>query len=232
MKRDVPKALKTAGFIGAAFCAGAGTMYLLDPDRGRSRRAKIRDKAYHYLRESEHIVEKAGRDFRNRTIGTLHEAKTMLLREDVADIKLIERVRSKLGRLVSHPHAIVVSAENGCITVEGPIRAEEVQRTLNCIRKIEGVKSIDNRLEPHDGADRHPALEGGRPRRGERLAIFQSSWAPAVRMGASMIGTGAALYGLLSHKKIGRAGAVLGLGLLARAITNRDVSALKELIRS
>lgn len=226
------ESVRTAGMIGLAFCAGAGAMYLFDPQRGRTRRAKIRDKAYRYLRESENMAEKAGRDLRNRAAGAVHDAKSILSREDVADIKLIERVRSKLGRVTSHPHAVIVSAENGRVTLEGPILAEELQRTLHCIQKVAGVKAIENRLEPHDGGDRHPSLEGGRPRSGDRPAILRTNWSPAIRLGAGLIGSGLAIYGVVSHGTIAKAGATLGIGLLARGVTNRDVSKLGELIRS
>lgn len=232
MKQDVAQVLKTATTVGLTLCAGAAAMYLLDPDRGRTRRVKIRDKAYHYLRESEHIVEKAGRDLRNRTAGTIHEAKSMLSREDVADVKLIERVRAKLGRVVSHPHAIIVSAENGRITLEGPILRREMEQTLHAMRKVDGVKYIENRLQPCDDSQRHPKLEGGRPRRGERLAIFQTQWPPSVRLGACLLGTGIVMFGLVYSSKIAKATALAGLALSVRGVTNRELSRIKELIRS
>ena len=231
--REVRNGLRIAGMFSLAFSAGAGAMYLFDPHRGRKRRAKLRDKAYRFARQSEHIVEKAGRDFRNRAVGAIHETRSMLRHEDVADIKLIGRVRAKLGRVTSHPHAIVVSAEQGRVTLEGVIWKEELARTLDGVRRIEGVKEIDNRLAAHDGSTPHPALEGGRQRRGERPAIFKSNWAPALRMGACLTGAATVVWGMLSSKKIAKAAAAVGVLMLARGITNREASRRsKELIRS
>jgi len=231
--KDVRNGLRIAGLFSLGFSAGAGAMFLLDPHRGRTRRAKIRDKAYRYMRKSEHLVEKTGRDFRNRTVGAIHEARSMLRHEDVADVKLIGRVRAKLGRVASHPHAIVVSAEQGRVTLEGVIREQELARTLESVRGIEGVRDIDNRLEPIEQSKHHPALEGGRPRAGERLAIFKSNWAPAVRLAACVAGGAGLFWGLFSSRKIAKGAAAAGALMLVRGITTRDASRrLKELIRS
>ena len=39
--------LKTAGLTVAGVCAGMVTEYLMDPERGRARRAKLRDRSAH-----------------------------------------------------------------------------------------------------------------------------------------------------------------------------------------
>jgi len=57
---------------------GAGFMYLFDPDRGRSRRALIRDKAVHYWNEAGDAVESKTRDLSNRAQGLIHDAATAL----------------------------------------------------------------------------------------------------------------------------------------------------------
>src|SRR5437879_3371754 len=52
---------------------GAGFMYLFDPSRGRTRRARIRDKAIHAWNEAGESVESCTRDFANRTQGVIHD---------------------------------------------------------------------------------------------------------------------------------------------------------------
>jgi len=57
---------------------GAGAMYLFDPTRGRSRRARIRDKAVHTWNETGDAVESKARDLANRTQGLLHDAAALV----------------------------------------------------------------------------------------------------------------------------------------------------------
>ena len=156
--------------------------------------------------------------------------KSLLRHEDVNDIKLVQRIRSRLGRLVSHPHAVVVSASEGHVTLEGPILSHELSRTVNCISRMEGVTHLENRLEPHSRNDAHPALQGGRERRGELPEILQSNWTPSLRVGATLIGGTLALYGLLSRSRTGKLASTVGAGLMARAITNHEIASAGSLV--
>lgn len=57
---------------------GAGFMYLFDPDRGRARRAGIRDAAVHTWNSTGDAVETKMRDLGNRAQGAVHNAVTAL----------------------------------------------------------------------------------------------------------------------------------------------------------
>src|SRR5947209_8630919 len=57
---------------------GAGLMYLFDPSRGRTRRARIRDKAVHVWNETGDTIEGKTRDIANRAQGILHDATSIL----------------------------------------------------------------------------------------------------------------------------------------------------------
>src|SRR5438128_11922891 len=107
---------------------GAGLMYLLVPDRGRRRRTLLRDRAVHLRNQTRDGLDTAWRDLRNRTRGLAAGARSRLRRERVDDEVLRERVRAKLGRSVSHPHAIEVAAHQGFITLRGHILAGEAGR--------------------------------------------------------------------------------------------------------
>src|SRR5918996_24565 len=93
---------------------GAAAMYLLDPDRGRRRRAIARDKVRSFAYRAGDLVDAAKRDASHR-IQALHATTRRLRTRDDApsDEVLAERVRARLGRVVSHPHAVRVSAEGG-----------------------------------------------------------------------------------------------------------------------
>jgi hypothetical protein len=57
----------------------------------------------------------------------------------------VERVRAKLGRVVSHPYAIAVTADNCVVTLSGPILEAEVPRLLQTVEGVRGsVKSSIN----------------------------------------------------------------------------------------
>src|SRR5205823_10004365 len=97
---------------------------------------------------------------------------------------LVERVRAKMGRVVSHPRAIRVTARGGRVTLMGPILAGEVAPLLACASRIHGVHELENRLEVHTDAGDHPALQGGVPRPGSQSERAQEHWPPAVALTA------------------------------------------------
>jgi osmotically-inducible protein OsmY len=69
-------------------------------------------------------------------------------------------VRSKIGRVVSHPGAIEIAADQGSVTLRGPILAGEVDGLLSCVSSVKGVKGVENLLEAHEQAGGVPGLQG------------------------------------------------------------------------
>src|SRR5437867_12407385 len=84
---------------------GAGAMYLLDPRYGRSRRARMRDKFDHYIRQVRCGLDKGRRDLINRMHGLASRLR-FGTRGRADDNVLTERIRSKLGMIASHPRSI------------------------------------------------------------------------------------------------------------------------------
>lgn len=140
---------------------GTGIMYLLDPDRGRRRRALLRDKCALAARKTGEVFEATACDLRNRTQGIVAELQSRFSSAPADDGVLVDRVRSKLGRIVSHPRAVQVTAQNGEVTLSGPILANEVDSLLSCARHVNGVNEVINNLEVHARSENHPALQGG-----------------------------------------------------------------------
>ena len=116
------------GSAGLGAGLGAGLMYLLDPQAGGRRRAVARDKALHLLKEGGAAARKTSRDLGNRTRGLVAEAGSRLRRTELDDEILRDRVRSKIGHVVSHPHAVEVTAEGGRVLLSGPVLASEASR--------------------------------------------------------------------------------------------------------
>lgn len=139
---------------------GAGLMYLLDPEGGGRRRALARDRAVHGYKVGSQFLRKASIDVSNRSRGLAAQINSRLHPEEVDDLVLEERVRSKIGRCVSHPSAIHVQAHDGRIILSGPILASEMDELLVKIHKVRGVQGVENRLEVHESPENIPALQG------------------------------------------------------------------------
>ncbi|HZB27741.1 MAG TPA: hypothetical protein VE282_04190, partial [Gemmatimonadales bacterium] len=92
---------------------GAGAMYLLDPDRGARRRSLLRDQGVRVSHKIGDGLAATARDAKNRTVGAAAEIRSRFRQDQADDDVLHERVRSAIGRVVSHPGAITVTASDG-----------------------------------------------------------------------------------------------------------------------
>jgi hypothetical protein len=207
---------------------GAGLMYFLDPDRGRRRRALMRDKGVRWSRKTRDFAGSTSRDVRNRAKGMGAAVKSWVQPDlSVPDHVLAERIRSKIGMFSRHPSAIDVHVTDGVVTISGPVLDDEIDSICHAITRISGVKQFFNRLEPHQSPDEVPALQGTMDRKpGPRFALMQSHWSPTARMAAAVMGTAALLYGLNRRTMAATTLAASGLGLLVRSATNQEFSRL------
>jgi uncharacterized membrane protein len=156
----------------------------------------------------------------------LAQATALFTCEHVSDEVLVQRVRARLGRVVSHPHAIAVTAEHGRVTLSGPIFMPEVDPLLKCVYTVRGVAGVENHLEAHEEAGNIAALQGGTPRPGERSNFMQTTWSPTTRLLAGAAGGALALYGAQRRGMTGSTLGIVGLSLLARGLTNLDMRTL------
>jgi uncharacterized membrane protein len=206
----------------AGLGAGAALMYMTDPDRGRRRRALVRDKAARTVHTTRRAVDKTGRDISNRARGLAAVARTLWGDKYVEDDVIVARVRAKIGRVISHPHAVSVRSERGRLILEGPVLDREYRALLSAAESAAEGMEIDNRLERHAEADL-PALQGGSPHPGERWEMMQTNWTPAVRTLAGLGGTALMAYGIRQGGLRGAASGIAGCGVLLRAATNMEL---------
>jgi len=134
---------------------GAGLMYLLDPTRGRTRRARIADQAASLVRQTGRTASRLGRDIGNRATGRAHRARnwasSTLMEDAVTAEQLLQRVRSEMGHVVSHAGAIQVMTDNhGRVTLHGKVLRGESEQLLATIRGVTGVTEIINLLSTKD----------------------------------------------------------------------------------
>jgi hypothetical protein len=107
-----------------------------------------------------------------------------------------QRPARELGRVVSHPRAIEVTATQGRVTLSGLILACEIGPLLASVHHVRGVTGVENRLDAHERPDDIPTLQGGTPRTGEAWEFLQTSWSPTARLLAGLAGGALALYGM------------------------------------
>lgn len=212
MKCQLEKAMIFAGGVSL----GARLMYMLDPGHGRRRRAMARDRVLWLAHQAELTVDRGVRDLFHRARGVADETYSLLSPKPVTDQALRDRVRSRLGRATSHPHAIEVEARDGWVTLKGAVLQEEVRRVLWAVRAVPGVKHVDNRMQAHPQAD-VPDLQGGSPPTPPEL--LNETWAPATR---AVVGTSGGL--LLAYGFWRRGWQGLGLGLVGANLAGRALS--------
>jgi hypothetical protein len=163
-----PKVSSVGLFLGGAV-VGARLMYLFDPDRGRSRRVRLRDRAVHALhllrRESSRQLRNAG----NHLIGQLHELRSSVRDRstEIPDDILLDRLRAQLGRDVRHLRMLDFRVENGCVIVEGPALRGELRKIRERLHKTRGVHDCDVRVEEvsREDLERLSGMRGTPPQR-------------------------------------------------------------------
>jgi uncharacterized membrane protein len=183
-----------------------------------------RDAVNHAVNVADDAIGKTSRDLSNRAQGLVAKLNSAFKCDEADDEVIAARVRSKLGRAVSHPHAIHVSVNQGRATLSGQILASEVDQLLKRIWSVRGVRSVESRLEAHEQAGNISSLQGGTPHTGRTFELMQSNWSPATRFLMGVGGGALALYGA-RRKEI--FSAAIGLGLITRSLTNME---MKDLI--
>jgi hypothetical protein len=179
--------------IGAGL--GAAAIFILDPTAGGRRRALVRDKIVHASRLTRDGLDATARDMSNRARGIAAATRGRLWNGEADDDTLVERVRAKLGRASTHPRAIDVLANDGVVTLRGPILASELSNVLATVRAVRGVQDVINHMQAHESAMGIPSLQGEGRVGGPSLDIMQRNWAPATRalVGAGVVATGVCL---------------------------------------
>jgi hypothetical protein len=175
------------------------------------------------------FAEVAARDIRNRAQGA--RARLRALGQSGAEVRdgvLVQRVRAKLGRYVSHPKAIAVTAIQGSVDLTGDVLASEHQRLLKAVGAVRGVNTVEDRLRVHESGEHVPSLQGGTAPAGEPVELLQSHWSPAARVIAGGAGVALLAYGLARRGPLGVAAAIAGVAILARASTNRPLAELAD----
>jgi len=219
---EQPQERGSHGFTGTLsyLALGAALMYLADPDRGRRRRARLRDSLTHGTHVLRDAWNATSRDVSNRAHGALAYAKARLTRSPGSDEALELRVRARVGHVVSHPHAVKVDVSKGRVILSGLVLGHELDALLAYCRKVPGVRGVANLLTVYRQPGNVPSLQGGRPRRGRRLPLLDPNWSPTTRLATGLAGAALLLDGLRRSGISGAGRAALGLAMIARGTAN------------
>ncbi len=218
--------MRVAGWMLGGVGVGVGLMYWADPRSGRRRRAVTHDKALHVLHETENAARVVARDILHRVRGFFFETTGRMRREEVDDRTIEARVRSALGRVCSHPHAIRVNVQLGRVRLEGDILKAEHPKVLARLARVRGVLDVLDDLQVHKQASNHPDLQGGKVRTGDRPEFLQHNWSPAARFIGGICGGSLLTWGLWQRGLVGGSCAFLGSLLTLRSITNLELKRL------
>ncbi|MCM2278517.1 MAG: SRPBCC family protein [Oligoflexia bacterium] len=171
------KAISRTFWSLSGFGLGAAAMYFLDPQRGSRRRAEVRQRGVHVARRSGNAIKMGLADLGNRSRGLILDTRARIAEQETpADDILVARVRSRLGRLVSHPHSVEVSVDAGRVTLKGRCAPEEVPRLVSSLHRVRGVREVDNQLlsTPMDATGGRQPGKRFRARRARFLRIRKS----------------------------------------------------------
>lgn len=148
--------------------AGAGLMFFIDPQQGKRRRALLRDQFVKLQNTASEQIEATTEMTADRVRGAVAETKKRISPEEVSDETLVAQIRSEMGRYVSHPGSVEVTASNGVVTLTGDILASELEPFVAKVKSMPSVSEVDNRLQAHETAASKPNLQGGKTRTEQR----------------------------------------------------------------
>lgn len=155
MRREPPAPpVKEPVMLLLGLMLGAGLMYLLDPDRGRRRRAMLRDRFVHGAHEAEELRDSAAssaRHYRNKARGRIVEARARMQDARVEDSVLEGRLRAELGRLIQPVGDIRAEVLDGAVRLTGTIDSEQEAQLVRGLKRVPGVRSVSSHLRGRGG---------------------------------------------------------------------------------
>lgn len=130
-------------------CAmGVGLMYLMDPQRGRARRAWLADTVSGFLHNTGQTFYRTGKDLSNRMTGGQGGQGGQGPSTGMYSEQLLDRVRAEISLVAPDNHGIEVMADvNGSVTLTGNVRPQDADRVIAAVEDVPGVILVINRLE-------------------------------------------------------------------------------------
>lgn len=141
--------MRNVGMFAAGLASGAAVAYLTDPDRGRSRRARLGDQSKAKARDLKASM-KSGLEYQKGVAkGVVHDITEPLRPERVYDdATLLQKVKSEALGYWDHPDTIEVDISEGTVRLTGDVGSEAArEKLMSLLRRVDGVGLIDDRLQ-------------------------------------------------------------------------------------
>jgi osmotically-inducible protein OsmY len=138
----------------AAMSIGALIQYLLDPQKGRTRRARLSDQGKARWRDLKEALGRRARYERGRLKGVAHEVAAMGTEDSdgtqpVDDGLILQRIQSQiLGPARSEVADLEVHVEEGVVVLSGRVSGPAKPRLLGQIHNVTGVREIRDQTVP------------------------------------------------------------------------------------
>jgi hypothetical protein len=131
----------------AAGALGAAAAYFFDPQMGRTRRAKARDRIMAAFRRSGRRIERKGKWLGGKAYGLRMKAAHPVEKpKDLDDATLAHKIESEILR-GDRKGRISVNAEDGVVVLRGEVDdPEEMTKLAEAVMRTPGVSGIENLL--------------------------------------------------------------------------------------
>jgi uncharacterized membrane protein len=202
--------------------AGAAAFYFLDRERGAERRARFSRKAGGVAADLKDVATKCISDSQHRISGVVRQAWYGLQRSRPDDRVLEERIRSRMGRIVAHPHRIHVASSDGAVTLWGTATDYEIRKLIHTVEAMAGVVEVLNHLEPRE-VQAPPVEPNALQQAHHEISL---NWSPAARIVAGAAGSAAAAYGWKRKDSLGLSLALLGAGVAVASTMKKNLHSM------
>jgi hypothetical protein len=136
-----------AGLTTVAGAAGAAAAYVFDPERGRARRAQVRDQLFSRFNSTRSTLQKQARYASGPVTGAVKKVTPGTANKpDLNDAGLAQKVESVIFRPEDAPKGRVsVNVEDGVVFLRGEVETQEqIDMLVRSADHVDGVKEVRN----------------------------------------------------------------------------------------
>jgi hypothetical protein len=180
----------------------AGAVYFFDPVSGHRRRLLLRDTCSRAARNIDLGTRDARHDFSHRVHDLAVKTKTHV-KSPTSDKAIYGHVRKAIKHAVSHPAAIGCIVRDGNVYLRGDVYSHELQRLLDEIRSVQGVRVVTDHLIAREAGEGVRPLANGSGRVGD-------GWSVTGRVLAGAAGCALLAWGVRERKALREFGTTVG----------------------